>query len=643
MQIVTVMPLKKGGLRGELSYFSLQEVEEGSVVSVNIRGKTTLGLVLSSEDAEKHKSEIKNFNFNLKKVASVSKGRFFRKAYIDAVILTAKYFAAQKNDVASALFPVVLRAEYDTLARINIAKTKTSETKNLKSEKLLFQTGKEERVSYYKTLIRASFAQKKSVFIVLPTEHDIATFYNSLVRGIEKYTFTFHSGLAEKKILENIKGVLVPEHPVLMLGTAPFLSIPREDLGTVVLEGESSSAYRTHSRPHLDLRIFIEIFADKARAKLIVADTILRLETVTRKDSELLPFIHQLNFRTEFAGEIKISVAAEGRREKWSVLNEESIDRIRESLAKGRNVLVFSLRKGLATNTVCRDCESPLYCERCSAPIVLYTSNDGTKRMFVCNHCRRQLAPETKCPQCLSWNLFPIGIGTDTTVNALKESLGAKAKIFKLDKESVKTTKAAKALVKKFESERGAILVATEMAFYHLNEKIPLSVIASFDSLWSIPHYKMGERILRILLSLEDLTLSTLLIQTKNKDDATIRAVLSGNVLEFVRDELRDRKAMHYPPYLRFIKITHLGDKEATMHAKEILRETFREYSPEIFSGFVARLKGKFVTNALIKIEPYRWSLPEILHRSSIDEALYQKLIALPPNFTIIVDPEDLL
>ncbi|MEK7081186.1 MAG: hypothetical protein AAB902_02260, partial [Patescibacteria group bacterium] len=138
-------------------------------------------------------------------------------------------------------------------------------------------------------------------------------------------------------------------------------------------------------------------------------------------------------------------------------------------------------------------------------------------------------------------------------------------------------------------------------------------------------------------------TTEKLIIQTKNENDPAILAIKSENLLSFVRAELEDRRNLDYPPFKRFIKITHLGDKEQTIRAKKVLEEIFKEYSPEIFSGFVARLKSKYVTNALIKIDPQKWSLPEISAGSSIDEILLAKLLSLPPSFEIFVDPEDLL
>ena len=246
---------------------------------------------------------------------------------------------------------------------------------------------------------------------------------------------------------------------------------------------------------------------------------------------------------------------------------------------------------------------------------------------------------------------MPLGIGTDTVYEYVEKILSKQAdflnnrkiKVFKLDKESARTAKGAEKIIKEFEENPGSILIATEMAFFYLRNKVPLSIIASFDSLWSIPSFKMSEKIIQIIFSIIGNTTEKLIIQTKNENDPAILAIKSENLLSFVRAELEDRRNLDYPPFKRFIKITHLGDKEQTIRAKKVLEEIFKEYSPEIFSGFVARLKSKYVTNALIKIDPQKWSLPEISAGSSIDEILLAKLLSLPPSFEIFVDPEDLL
>jgi primosomal protein N' (replication factor Y) len=651
MKIVTVIPLAKSAFKEDLTYFTAKEIPDGSIVQIPIRNKKVLGIAISSEEVSASKSNIKNMAFNLKKIEEVKERSIFSSEFIKTGIELAQYFCAQKGTTLVTLIPASFRENYDKLssAETSIVSEKNS-SKKIRAEKLLLQLPIDERISYYKTLIRSSFAEKKSVFMVLPSERDIDTF-KDLSRGIENFTFAIHSGLSAKKQVEQFKKIVNTGHPVLIFGTAQFLSINRHDMGTIIVEHESAGSYKMFNRPYLDMRIFTELFAQKIGAKLILADTLLRFETIARRDE--LSEIHALSFRLNFKGNIEITnpnidkdPASDGASKKFRIFSDETLDEIKGAVSKKQNVFIFSLRKGLATMTVCRDCATPVMCDNCSSPVVLYLSRDGKKRMFICNRCGTEKSPEIKCANCDSWNLMPLGIGTDTAEEAIRESSKKhfpKVNIFKIDKESAKTEKGAEKIIKEFEESNGAILIGTEMTFFYLKDKVPLSIIASFDSLWSIPNFKMSEKMLHIIFSMITLTEKKLIIQTKNTDDPALKAIVNENLLGFVREELKDRKDLGYPPFERFIKISHLGNSEETTKAKKGLAEVFKEYRPEIFSGFVAKLKGKYATNALIKLPPLKWSLPELHKEGSIDQVLLQKLLSLPPIFSINVDPEDLL
>lgn len=639
MKIVNVIPLKKGAFREDLTYFTAKDVADGSIVNIPIRNKKILGLVVSSEDVINAKSNIKDLAFNLKKITEIKEQPIFLKEFLESAFEIGEYFASRKNTSVVSLIPSAYREEYDKISKLkNESKEITNTSKNLKTEKLLFQAPLEDRISFYKTLVRGSFAEKKSIFMVLPTEHDIETFSEIFSKGIENFTFCIHGGLTAKKQIEKFKQIITSAHPVLVLGTVPFLSIPRKDFGTIIIENESSNAYKMIARPHFDLRTFVELYAIKIKTKLIIGDSLLRFETIARKETDNFNEIHPLSFKVNFKGEIEII----GQQEKFKILTDNIIEKIKNSVAKKEKVFVFSLRKGLASMTVCRDCNEPVMCEKCSAPVVLYFSRKSKKRMFVCNRCGTEKSPETVCANCGSWNLIPLGIGTDTVFEEIKKQF-PKAKIFKLDKESAKTAIGAKEIIKEFEKNPSSILIGTEMALFYLKNKIPLSVIASFDSLWSIPNFRMSEKIIQLMLSILSKTKDKLIIQTKNEKDPAFTAIRTETLLSFVREELEDRENLGYPPFKRFIKITHLGNKGETIKAKEVLVRMFQEYKPEIFSGFIAKLKNKYVINALIKMDCKKWSLPEISAGSSIDKNLLEKLLSLPPSFSVNVDPEDLL
>ena len=449
-------------------------------------------------------------------------------------------------------------------------------------------------------------------------------------------------------------------HPILIIGTAPFLSIPKKDIGAIILEHENSNAYKMITKMRLDLRVFVEIYASKINAKLIMADEILRYETIGRIGIDNLNPLYPLSFRINFGGEIEIenpnkiaearlsqdiSKASGTSGKKFKIFSDKSIEKIKLALENKKSVFIFTLRKGLATMTLCRDCKEAVSCEKCGAPLTLYMSHQNKKRMFVCSRCAEEKEGDIVCAYCGSWNLAPLGIGTDTVYEEI-EKLFPKIKIFKLDKESAKTALGAKKIIKEFSAkngEFGKILIGTEMAFFYLKEKVSLSIIASFDSLWSIPNFKMGEKIIQIVLSIISNTEETLIIQAKNEKDPAILAFQKKNLLSFAREELEDRRKLSYPPYKRFIKIIYLGDKEQPIKTKKMLEEVFKEYNPEIFSGFIARLKSKYATNALIKVDSKKWSLPELSSNSTIDKNLFNLLSSLPPTYEVSVDPEDLL
>lgn len=657
MKVVTVIPLKKGLWKEDLTYFTAQNnISTGDIVSVPLRNKKMLGLVIWTEDTTPAKYDIKNMSFNLKKINEIKGPSVFLREYLDSAMEISKYNVESKNNSITSLIPVSLRENYDKITKIkNDAKDLSFGKKinqNLKSEKFLFQASLEDRISAYKTFIRGSFAAKKSVFIILPTEHDIKIFEESLAKGIEQFTITVHSKWNSKKIIKKFEQIAIITHPVLILGTAPYLSIPRNDLETIIVERESSSAYKTIGRPHFDLRIFVELFSSKINAKFILADTLLRYESIARIELDNFVPWQPMQYRINFEGEVKIENpnhkddTQEGSsKQAFKILGEKSIEEIKNSLERKKNVFIFSLRKGLATETVCKDCGETLSCHKCGGPLVLYLSHQGKKRIFVCNRCETDLDGDTSCASCGSWNLMPLGIGTDTVLEEIEKIFpkSSGVKIFKIDRDSVKNTQDAEKIIKEYEENPGSILIGTEMTFFYLKNKVHLSIVASFDSLWSIPNFRMSEKIIQIALSILNSTKGKFIIQTKNENDPAILALQTENLLSFVREELLDRKKLNYPPYKRFIKVRYMGDKEQTSKARKFLAERFEEYSPEIFSGFVAKLKNKYVTNMLIKMDLKKWSLSGISLNSSIDENLLAKLQSLPPSFEIFVDPEDLL
>jgi primosomal protein N' (replication factor Y) (superfamily II helicase) len=637
MKIVTVIPLKRGPLKDHLTYFTSKNVENGDIVVISVRAQKILALVIDTEDASTNKTIIKDLNFNLKKILEIQKNNLFDKDFINTSLHLSSYFVSSKNNIIANLIPKVLLENFERLNELAKTKNQKEIISKTKNEKYIFQSPLQDRLNIYKNLIRESLKKGQSLFITAPTEVNLKFLFKELSKGIEKEAFLIHGKMPSGKQYQVCQEILTSNTPILIIGTAPFLAINRKDIKTIIIENESSPSYKMLRSPFVDLAVFIESLAENKNQKIILADNLLSFKTIQNKKeyTELYP----LSFDLDFPGEVKIQNKKniEETSKEYKIFSQEIINTIKKNIDQDKKIFIFTLRKGLATETICKDCKTSILCDDCHAPIVLYSSASGTKRIYVCNKCKKQKETDLNCPKCDSWNLLPLGIGTDTVYEEIKRNFPDKD-VYKIDKENVKSKKELLEIITNFtNNKKGSILIGTELALMYLNSKSDLSIVSSFDSLWSIPNYKMSEKILQILNTIATKTKDEIIIQTKNISDNALIAIQNKNIFHFIRKELEIRKELSYPPFKTFIKIKYLSKKEDCKKIKDFLENYLREYEPDVFNAFISKIKNQYITNALIRIDNQKWNT------KNTDSKLFEKLNALPKEFIIQTNPEDII
>ena len=243
MYVVSVAPIKRGIPIEELSYFTKEPIEAGTLVSVSLRGHSVPALVISSIPAADAKTEIKRSEFALKRLERVRKANFFRPEFVRAAQKTAAYFAASTGATLQSVFPnALLAAKNDGKVHASVKRVTRRP-----GEHYILQAEEEERLATYKSHIREVFARGASCYFILPSIQEIERAHETLEKGIENYTYILHSGLTKKEVEKRWTEILANEHPVLIIGTPLFLSIPRHDLESVILDKESSSAYQMNA------------------------------------------------------------------------------------------------------------------------------------------------------------------------------------------------------------------------------------------------------------------------------------------------------------------------------------------------------------------------------------------------------------
>ena len=105
MYIVTVIPIKKGFQKENLTYFSSSNIELGSIITIPIRKKTTQAIVIDVEDAISRKSELKNANFELRKIIHVDGQSPFTRDFFVTCERMAVYTAGNTGSIIKNMLP----------------------------------------------------------------------------------------------------------------------------------------------------------------------------------------------------------------------------------------------------------------------------------------------------------------------------------------------------------------------------------------------------------------------------------------------------------------------------------------------------------------------------------------------------------
>jgi primosomal protein N' len=634
MYILEIMPLTKSIKVEHLSYFSSKDIEIGSLVTIEIRKKNVFGIVLNKTQALENKEDLKSKNFSLKKIKSVHKNTILQNQFIAACQKTADYFATSTGAVVNSLVPKKI---FENIKEINNPKIQIeNQSLNEQSEKYVIQDQFDERYASYKSLVRESFAKNNSVIFICPTSEDIERTKKLISKGIEDHTFTFNSAMTKNQLVKSWNDVIENVRPVLIICTGNFISIPRHDIGTIIIEQESSNAYRIQQMPYIDIRTFAENYTAIIGARLFLGDIALRSETLARYDTHEFLEEGTLKFRALSTAESKIIDMKKhdsNNNDMFSILSKETMQTLSEARHENELTFIFTARRGLAPSIICSDCGTIVTCKSCSAPIVLYGKDPSQGgNIFQCHICGDVRRAGEKCVHCDSWKLKMLGIGVETVAEKIKEKF-PEMNIFILDSQHAKTSKQAREIISEFYNKPGSVLIGTEMALHYMRDPIENVLVASIDSLFSIPDYSIRERILRTLLRLRSKATKKFQISTRQTNDSLFENARQGNLADFYRNEFCDRKKYGYPPFVKLIKISVTGTPKAAEKAILDAKNYIEPYDLLVYPAFTERQKGKMIWHGILKIDSKKWP----------DEILKKKLLSLPPQFKIVVDAPSVL
>lgn len=632
MHLLHVIPISRGIAKERLTYLSNCERQPGTLVSVPIRNRTIPALVAESVPAKDAKAHIKTATYKLKRVTGTYTKSLFTPQFMEAAERIAFEHAASTGAVLHDLVPKTI---LEAPSKVSISGVRDEqELPSVASEKLVLQAPTERRAEVYRNLIREAFARNQSVFVCVPTSKDAGRLAEMLKKGISEYVFCITSATPKAQQYTLWKNITASTHPVVVFATPTFLSLPRLDWGTFIIEREQSRFFKMGTRPFLDMRIAVERIAEATRARCVFADQPVRTETYERLETQEADELDVPMRRSTNANVITLANPKETDSDEptFAIFSEQLRRSLREVHAAGEHTFLYTARRGIAPTVVCNDCGTLVRCDSCGASVVLHSSNRDQTNRFRCHACGSERDAHERCSACRSWRLQELGIGAERVVKAVQEELGDTENVFELDADTARTHKQAERIAHSFVKTPGSILVGTDRAVPYLPAELGLAAIVSADAVLALPDFRGTERLLASALHLAELT-NNCIVQSRAPETEVYDALRNGRLTDFHRSELSVRKMLHLPPYTVLIAIRHAPDRARCKKAVTQLTAAFGDnysitsYMLEPRSGRRNRLA---VT--LLRVPRERW----------LDPALLEHLRGLPQECSVDVYAESI-
>jgi primosomal protein N' (replication factor Y) len=537
MKILTVIPIAKGIPREELSYFSAKPVVLGTLVTVPFGKRTIKGVVVDQNEVRDLKSSIKSSDFALRNITTTHP-ETLPTSIFTAAQNTARYYSQSIGLILKTIIPDQV---FDYYLDHPISEHKTNIRSDIQSVQIPYQ----ERISYYRTMIRENLGKHVSTMIIAPTVIQAEKIFDAMKTGIEDSIIIAHSKKSKKHIDKVITQTLDTKKPIVLITTAPFVTLVRNDWDTIIIESSTSSSYRYEFNPIFDLRYFVEEIAKSYHSRIIYADTLINVNLRSRvTQREIVDGRSTWHIAKPERFEV-----IDNKVKPFSLLNEKTKLLIEEALSSKSNILLLTTRKGLAPLTSCSDCGTIVTCPICATPLVLHRKQgknvNQNGRIYMCHHCMNTTTPLDTCVSCGSWRLAALGVSTDSIAQEI-EILFPKIKTLVSDGDTTTTLNQVQKIVTNWNETPGSILIGTPMVLPYIN-KADFGCIVSMDSLLSLPAYTSGENSLYTALNfLEKISVQAIL-QTRNFKHEVIQAIHTENIFDFMKNELETRNQFGYP------------------------------------------------------------------------------------------------
>ncbi len=335
-----------------------------------------------------------------------------------------------------------------------------------------------------------------------------------------------------------------------------------------------------------------------------------------------------------------VDMRAELRSGNASMFSRPLYEGIEQTLAAGKQAILFLNRRGTATFVMCRECGFVVICLACEIPMAYH----GDEGLMLCHRCDRRSYPPSICVKCHSRKIKHFGVGTQKVVEEVNQ-LFPTARVLRWDRDATTARAAHDEILGRFVRGDADIMVGTQMIAKGLDiPTVTMVGVVSADTSLYLPDFRAGERTFQLLTQVAGRAgrrgdPATVIFQTYTPEHYAIAAASAHDYANFYRQEIFFRQDKRYPPFSQLISFVYTSSEEAAckLEAERFARvlkhglERARIADADLIGpapAFVRKDNGR-----------YRW---QIIVRGIGLSPLLREIVA-PHGWSVDVDPGSVL
>ena len=368
-----------------------------------------------------------------------------------------------------------------------------------------------------------------------------------------------HSGMSAGERFDQWRRIYEGRSTVVV-GTRSAVFAPLKNLRLVIIDEEQDSSYKQDESPRYHAREVAWHRVQQTDGILLLGSATPSIETFHGAAQSSGTHCFRLPERVESRPLPQVTIVDMGlefkRQGKYTIISAVLQKELENCMQRGEQAIVLLNRRGFSRTLLCRSCGHVFACPDCSVSMTYHQQDNR----LACHYCGQERGVPEVCANCGGPYIHYSGVGTEQ-LEAIIRSLLPKARIARLDRDTVRKRGVMRTTLFSFAARELDILVGTQMlAKGHDFPDVTMVGVVAADSGLSFPDFRAAERTFQLLTQVagragRGSSPGHVVIQSYYPDHYALQCAQRQDFDGFYKREIDFRKHMGYPPFRSLIQI----------------------------------------------------------------------------------------